>query len=326
MYSSNRSLYCFMVAAEELNFTRAADKLFMTQQALSSHIKKLEQQYDTVLFERRPRLRLTPAGAHLLSYAKKTIQNERSLMRYLQDDRRLEQVRLPIGIASLRAKTFIPQILINFRELYPNVVPSFLRASNFNCDSMLRSGKISLYFGMYTPSDFYGERFELIPDKLYFTVSRVLLEQVLADGWQDFLERNAAGLSPEDASTLPLILPGGDSELRPTLDRYLEQSALPYNTITEVSGQDVMLELCAKGYGACFISHSVFYSLRSMYREDQIYAFPVPDLTGLHDLSIFYDNSGGAPQYVADFIECSKITVENIGREIEEHLPKLQSM
>ncbi len=326
MYSSNRSLYCFMVAAEELNFTRAAEKLFMTQQALSSHIKKLEQQYDTVLFERRPRLRLTAAGTHLLSYAKKTIQNERSLMRYLQDDRRLERVRLPVGIASLRAKTFIPQILINFRELYPNVVPSFLRANNFNCDSMLRSGKISLYFGMNAPLDFYGERRELIPDKLYFVVSRFLLEQVLAEGWRDFLERNSVGLLPEDASRLPLILPGADSELRPALDSYFDQSALPYNIITEVSGQDVMLELCAKGYGACFISHSVFYGFRSMYREEQIYAFPVPGLTGLHDLSIFFDNSGGTPQYVMDFIECSRSTVEEMGREIESHLPKLQSM
>jgi DNA-binding transcriptional LysR family regulator len=88
LYSSNRSLYCFVVAAEELNFTRAAEKLFMTQQALSSHIKKLEQQYDAVLFERRPRLCLTPAGHHLLSYAKNTIQNERSLIKYLQDDRK----------------------------------------------------------------------------------------------------------------------------------------------------------------------------------------------------------------------------------------------
>ena len=39
------SLKCFAAAAEELNFTRAAKRLFISQQALSSHISKLEEYY-----------------------------------------------------------------------------------------------------------------------------------------------------------------------------------------------------------------------------------------------------------------------------------------
>ena len=40
-----RSLEYFLIAAEELNFTRASERLFITQQALSSHIKRLEEEY-----------------------------------------------------------------------------------------------------------------------------------------------------------------------------------------------------------------------------------------------------------------------------------------
>jgi DNA-binding transcriptional LysR family regulator len=287
---------------------------------LSSHIRKLEQQYDTVLFERKPHLRLTAAGHHLLAYAKNTIQSERSLMISLRDDRKLARVRLIIGLASLRAKSFIPEILADYREIWPNVVPSFIRASNFNCDSLLRSGRISLYFGMEKFEEHFGERIELLPDKIYFVVSRNLLENVLHEDWKGYLERNAEGLSPNEASRLPIIMPPGDSDLRPALDRFFGQSTLPLNMVTEISGQDVMLELSARGYGASFVSNSVLYKFRSLYGE-HVYALPVPGLTGLYNLNITYDKRDGIPQYSIDFVECAKNTVENICRAIDTGFP-----
>ena len=49
-----RSLEYFLVVTEEMNFTRAAERLFITQQALSSHIQRLEAEYDAELFHRKP--------------------------------------------------------------------------------------------------------------------------------------------------------------------------------------------------------------------------------------------------------------------------------
>ena len=63
-------LYYYTVAAEELNFTRAAAKLFISQQSLSEHIRKLEKQYDAVFFTRGGRLALTSQGERMLRYAR----------------------------------------------------------------------------------------------------------------------------------------------------------------------------------------------------------------------------------------------------------------
>ena len=46
------NLEYFLVAAEELNFTRAAKKLFISQQSLSNHISNLEKEFDVILFNR----------------------------------------------------------------------------------------------------------------------------------------------------------------------------------------------------------------------------------------------------------------------------------
>ena len=61
----NISLRYFLVVAEEMSISRAAEKLFVTQQCISSHIKKLEQLYQAELFIRRPTFQLTPEGQAL---------------------------------------------------------------------------------------------------------------------------------------------------------------------------------------------------------------------------------------------------------------------
>ena len=56
------NLEYFLIAAEELNFTRAAKRLHIAQQSLSNHIAKLEDHFGTPLFDRNPPMSLTPAG------------------------------------------------------------------------------------------------------------------------------------------------------------------------------------------------------------------------------------------------------------------------
>lgn len=74
------NLHYFMVCAEELNFTRAAKRLFISQQSLSNHIKKLEEEYGVLLFNRGTHITLTEAGSCLY-------RNARDLVRLQKKDR-----------------------------------------------------------------------------------------------------------------------------------------------------------------------------------------------------------------------------------------------
>ena len=62
----NISLEYFLAVAEEESISRAAERVMVSQQDMSNHIRRLEKQYG-LLFERRPRFALTPAGEAVLA-------------------------------------------------------------------------------------------------------------------------------------------------------------------------------------------------------------------------------------------------------------------
>lgn len=72
-------LQVFLITAQEMNFTKAASRLFITQQSLSHRIAKLEKEYDTPLFERSQPLTLTPAGKCLSHHAKLILEQKQLL-------------------------------------------------------------------------------------------------------------------------------------------------------------------------------------------------------------------------------------------------------
>ena len=63
----------FLMVAEELNITRAAERLYISQQSLSNHIGNLERELDVKLFTRSPKLSLTYAGGLLVDTATQTL-------------------------------------------------------------------------------------------------------------------------------------------------------------------------------------------------------------------------------------------------------------
>ena len=67
------NLKYFIVTAEEMNFTKAAKRLFISQQSLSNHIAKLEDYFGVQLFDRNTPLTLTDAGESLLKSARKIL-------------------------------------------------------------------------------------------------------------------------------------------------------------------------------------------------------------------------------------------------------------
>lgn len=120
-----RNLRYFLMVAEEKNMTRAAKKLFISQQTLSGAIRRLEDEYHTRLFEREPCMHLTEAGFYMEKFARQVLKMETVLTGQLDDVASELRGHLTIGITPTRARLLLPVLLPVFRKKYPRIELSF---------------------------------------------------------------------------------------------------------------------------------------------------------------------------------------------------------
>ena len=117
-----RHLRYFIAVAEELNFTRAAERLHIAQPPLSQQIRALEAEVGVELFDRTKRpLQLTVAGHVFLEEAQRAIAQVENAVKMAQRANRGELGRLVIGFTSSMANSFLPDILRVYRERFPKV-------------------------------------------------------------------------------------------------------------------------------------------------------------------------------------------------------------
>ena len=118
------TLRVFLVAAEEKNFSRAAQRLHMTQSAISQNIQTLERAHNVELFVRRGRsVELSEAGQTILPMVREVLLAARLLEDGFQDVNQQVGGELLIGCSTSAGKYILPTLLAEFQHVYPAVHP-----------------------------------------------------------------------------------------------------------------------------------------------------------------------------------------------------------
>jgi DNA-binding transcriptional LysR family regulator len=141
-----RHLRYFTAVAEELHFGRAAERMGIAQPALSQQIKSLEAIIGHTLFERRPQVRLTPAGEALLEVAGRTLAQVEEGIDLTRRTGRGEVGKITVGFAASILTTALPEILRTYRERFPEVELRLRELSSAMQVAALADGSIDVGF------------------------------------------------------------------------------------------------------------------------------------------------------------------------------------
>ena len=230
-------LHYFWAVAKEGNLTRAAAQLHVSQSALSTQIKQLEDQLGQALFTREGRvLHLTEAGRVALTYADTIFETGNELTALLRDGKRLERQVLRIGGVATLSR--------NFQE---NFVKPLLKRSDV--ELVIQSGSLDdllTRLAVHNLDVVLSNRKVHADSQHPWRCRRIARQPVSLVGKPQ--TKAKAFRFPAELAEQPLLLPGRDSDIRAGFDVLCEQLGLRYQVLAEVDDM-AMLRLLARDSG-----------------------------------------------------------------------------
>jgi DNA-binding transcriptional LysR family regulator len=138
-------LKVFRSVATLLSFTKAANELFISQPAISKHIQELEKEYGVQLFDRiGNRIQLTRAGQLMLDHACKIIDAYQNLDFDMKKLTEKSGGELRIGASTTISQYVLPELIAEFRKLYPDIRITLLSGNSHEIEDALAAGRIDL--------------------------------------------------------------------------------------------------------------------------------------------------------------------------------------
>lgn len=163
-------LEVFLAVARERRFSRAADKLFRTQSAVSQTIRKLEDELGEALFDRSSREGvLTDAGKVLYEYAEKLINLRSEASESLAELKELQKGKLVVAANELTVLYLLP-VLAEFRRLHPMIRITVERALGSHIPDEVLSYSVEFGVLSYAPQDPSLHSIVISSDQLVFVV------------------------------------------------------------------------------------------------------------------------------------------------------------
>lgn len=239
-----RQLRCFVAAAEELHFGRAAARMNMTQPPLSRQIQLLEHVLGVKLLDRTSRaVKLTPAGRVFLLEARRILRLTESAALATRRIASGEAGTIALGFTAASGYSFLPRLLLQRASHAPNIDVVLKEMVSAEQMESLLTGRIDV--GLLRPPIGRGE----------FTILKVAEERLVAAlpvGDSRLVE---ATLSLTDFDRRPLIMysPEGARYFHDMVGELFEAEGISPIAIQSLSQIHSMLALVRAGIGAAIV-------------------------------------------------------------------------
>lgn len=236
-------LRVFVTLAESGHFTRAAERLGMSQSSLSAALGKLERVLGARLFDRHTRAcHLTEAGSALLPAARRMVSDWEHLVADARDFAQFARGRVTVAAPNAQCALLLPPAIRAFRETHPGVRMVLHDVPEHDVHALVRSGAADL--GIATQTD---ARIDLVATPLY-------ADEFIAVMAPDHRLAARRTLEWTQVAREPVIgyLPG--NPVRTLLEDKLAQRGIQLDYAFEIALPWTMMGLAREGLGVAVVT------------------------------------------------------------------------
>lgn len=240
-----RQLEYFVAICNELHFTRASEKLGITQPTLSHQIKALEDELGVPLFNRiGKKISITDAGKILLEQSKKTFSNIKSAHEQIEELQKIKRGKLIIGALPGELNQLASTLLLEFHRRYPHVQIKIIGL--YDVVDRVIQNEIDLALTII-PSDEENrlEKIHLYHEEFYLAVS------------DDHLYAKREKVNFEEAVHMPLVLYPTNHKCRQLVDTACTSLGLSVEPSIESTDPECILNFVKAGVGATILSKTL---------------------------------------------------------------------
>jgi DNA-binding transcriptional LysR family regulator len=281
-------LETFLEVARHSSFSRAAEKRFRTQPAISSQIRALEEEVGAKLFDRSGgKVALTSAGKVFQQYAEETLQARRVVLTTVQEMERIPRGEIVVGANEGTCLHILPEVFAEFKKQYPSVGVSIRRSeSNKILESVIDN---SIDFGVVSLP---------VSDNRMTVVPIHKDELVLIAPPSHSLAKNQA-VSVADIAKFPLLVPK-IGRTRDAIENMFHERRLRPQVSMELDSSELLKRFIAAEVGLGFIARS---NVAEDVRAGVLVALSIADVQIRRDLALVFRKDKALSRAALAFID-----------------------
>ena len=292
----------FLEIAKQGSFSRAGQKLFRSQPAVSAQIRQLEEEYGQKLFDRVGKsMKLTAAGEVLLDFAGRLIALKNDSLRAVADQSNAPQGTLAVGANEATCLYVLPEVFAEFHRRFPSVQISVYRNFSRKVIEKVEDGALDVGIVTLPVKSPSLKIHPIFRDRLMLMVSP-----------SNPLAKHKS-VTPAEIADQPLIIPktGFTRQLLDKLFRpYRSQLRIPM----ELPSVGMIKRFVAAGLGVSLISESF---VRDEVRAGKVKLIEIANVDLWRELGLIYRRDRTLSRSAAAFVSLVR---HGIGAE-SEHLP-----
>lgn len=287
-----RQLESFCAVVHYQSFTKAAEKLYISQPTISTHIRMLEQEFNSRLIIRTTKnIEITPHGKELFACAQKifTLKND-LIQKWSEENKKI----IRIDASTIPADYILPEVLPLFCQKYPDIQLHIHQNDSGNILQSILNGKFTI--GMVGMKSFEKE-LDFVP---FFHDEIVMI----TPKQENFLHFSQKAFNQDDLISLlkkeTIILREQGSGSKKRLKSYFEQinlSEKSLNIIARLNDQESIKKLVASGLGISFIS------TKAITDADNLLTIKLPENNLTRSLYFAYHKDYILKEHILSFIK-----------------------